>query len=45
MTGSGEFDLQNFFSHELAPIPTYLLQNISESMTKDFSSSRTIVSQ
>ena len=34
--GSGQFDLQNLFPHELAPIPTSLSQNISKSKLKSF---------
>ena len=34
--GSGEFDLQNLCSHELAPIHTSLFQNISKSKLKTF---------
>ena len=32
--GSGEFDLQNLFSHDYAPIPTSLFKNISETKLK-----------
>ena len=34
--GSGQFDLQNVFPHELASIPTSLSQNISKSKLKTF---------